>query len=157
MGDDDTHVWNLVVINGDAYHLDVTWNDTHDNGYHPYFNITTEEAGKSRTIDDQLGNIPICTATKDNFYRRNGIYLADPNRTELARMLATRVRQGETVIELQLTADSYEDCVYFLTRSKLTTREVNRALDNAGIHELRMWEYTLFSLKEHHQLFLHKK
>ncbi len=156
MGDDDTHVWNLVVINGDAYHLDATWNDAKDNGYHPYFNLTTEQIGESRTIDDQLSEIPVCTATKDNFHRRSGIYLAAPDRTELARMLAARVRQGESIIELQLTADSYGDCVYFLTRSNLTTREVNRALDNAGVHELRMWEYSLFSLKEHHQLFLHK-
>lgn len=50
----DTHVWNLVYLDGKWYHLDLTWDDpisdiniTRDT----YFLITTEEL---KTIDDEL-------------------------------------------------------------------------------------------------------
>ncbi len=156
MGDNDTHVWNLVVINGNSYHLDATWNDNGDDGYHPYFNVTTKEVSQSRTIDNQLGGVRPCTATKDSFSHRSGVYLTTPDREALARQLAARLRQGEEVIELQLTAASYADCLDFLSQGQLVTQAVNRALDDAGLHELHMWDYSLFSLEEQHRLFLHR-
>ncbi|MBQ2676827.1 MAG: hypothetical protein IJF54_05460 [Clostridia bacterium] len=34
------HMWNIVKIDGQWYHLDATWNDANNKGYHSYFNLS---------------------------------------------------------------------------------------------------------------------
>lgn len=75
-----SHGWNIVKMDGDYYHVDVTWDDpvtksesNHSNSY-TYFGITTAEALETRTIDD-AEEVPSCTATRDNYFVHEGYYL----------------------------------------------------------------------------------
>jgi transglutaminase/protease-like cytokinesis protein 3 len=57
------HVWNLVYLNNNWYHLDLTWNDPiNDNGEdilsHKFFLISTEEL-RSHNTEDHSYNIDI--------------------------------------------------------------------------------------------------
>lgn len=80
----DTHAWNLIKLEGEYYHLDTTWGDgsnTEQNHTqsetinYDCFCITTDEVEKleSHKATGALP-LPMCTATKCNYYRRNGLY-----------------------------------------------------------------------------------
>lgn len=63
------HAWNLVRIDGEYYHTDLTWDDGdfHGGTSCRYFNLTTEEITESRTIDPMPFDYPACTSTAASF------------------------------------------------------------------------------------------
>ena len=74
------HEWNIVYVDGEPYHLDVTWDDpvfakgvkgfrTYD-----YFCVTTEEILRTHGIDKDSG-APLCTARANNFFVKKGYCL----------------------------------------------------------------------------------
>lgn len=80
----DTHAWNLVKLEGDYYHMDVTWGDGSDTKKdknltdaisYDCFCITTAELARleSHTPDTKFP-LPECTATKCNYHRRHGLF-----------------------------------------------------------------------------------
>jgi len=66
------HIWNIVNIEGDNYHLDVTWDipDERPALYRNYdfFNVTDQDMMKYHRIGVGLQ----FTATKENWYIKNG-------------------------------------------------------------------------------------
>lgn len=100
------HGWNIVKLEGEYYHVDVTWGDNSNTdpnkgsegfGYQ-YFCITDQDILMSRTIDTDP-RVPSCTAVSCNYFVRSGLYfevydhmavcgrmeelLADPTRRRL--------------------------------------------------------------------------
>ena len=80
----DMHAWNLIKLEGDYYHLDVTWGDGSDTKKdkaqieainYDCFCITTAELARleSHTPERDFP-LPECIATKCNYHRRNGLY-----------------------------------------------------------------------------------
>ena len=74
------HEWNIVYLDGQPYHLDVTWDDpvfargvqgfrTYD-----YFCVTTAEILRTHGIDRD-SDAPECTARACNYFVRKGYYL----------------------------------------------------------------------------------
>ena len=61
------HAWNLVEIDGNWYHTDLTWNDQESIIFHTYFNVTDAEITRDHTIEPTLYAYPSCTTT-DAFY-----------------------------------------------------------------------------------------
>ena len=79
-----THAWNLIKLEGDYYHMDVTWGDGSDTKKNKVqtdsinydcFCITTEDISrlKDHTPEDSFP-LPNCTATKCNYHRRHGLF-----------------------------------------------------------------------------------
>lgn len=85
------HMWNLMKINGDWYHLDTTWCDS-DVPVYNFFNLNDTVITQTRSIfpsastltanqiDGSDGaasqcnlSIPSCTATDQNYYKAKGI------------------------------------------------------------------------------------
>ncbi len=69
-GREEGHMWNVVVIDGKTYNLDVTWDDpigkSHaNNKRHSYFNITDEEIKKTHTFDGEPAG---CASTEENYF-----------------------------------------------------------------------------------------
>lgn len=93
-GDGVGHMWNVVKLGGEWYHLDPTWNDTDDVISYEYFNVNTETVSKNHVINEYEGNIeienssdenqtvkynffvPMCTSMNMNYYNVEG-YLLD--------------------------------------------------------------------------------
>ena len=150
---DGEHVWNLVEINGRYYHLDATWNDTDDCGYHLYFNCSTDELTSKHLIGEDQNNLPLCDATQDNYYRRTGIYANVRDSEVLAEKIADAVKQGDDVIEIFTRPEAYEYCLLFLKNQAKTFEQVNPYLADSG---QTMWDYALYSMQDEHKLFLHK-
>jgi len=76
------HAWNIVKINGQYYHLDVTWDDpiTKDGTNlltYRYFNLNDKEMAKDHSWDKNI--YPACTDTEFNYYVYNDLIVSDKN------------------------------------------------------------------------------
>lgn len=70
------HMWNFVKLDGEWYHMDVTFDDPVGAApvcEYTYFGLTTAEILKDHTIDGNPYTIPKCTATDYNYYNASGI------------------------------------------------------------------------------------
>ena len=87
------HIWNLVKIENDYYHVDIT-NDSFSliddvpNDYvsYAYFLISTEDILRSSPINEAIIDlIPDCDATINNFFIKNDLYFTDYDRYEIGK------------------------------------------------------------------------
>lgn len=77
------HAWNIVKIDGDYYYLDTTWDDSSNTiqtvkktGHaFDYFCITTEELTRTRDLSLCPTDLPVCVATRANYYYHNDCVL----------------------------------------------------------------------------------
>lgn len=71
-----SHMWNIVKLDGEWYHMDVTFDDPVGVGStctYTYFGLTTAEMLKDHVIGKNPYSIPKCTATDYNYYSASGI------------------------------------------------------------------------------------
>lgn len=59
------HAWNIVMINGEAYYMDVTWDDEVgrqiSKPVHAFFNVTESDVSKTHTRQGMSVFLPQCT------------------------------------------------------------------------------------------------
>lgn len=69
--DKQPHMWNIVTINENKYHLDPTWDDIDDKQdvSHIYFNVSSDVI--SRTHDEFIW--VDCSSMEKNFYKKNNL------------------------------------------------------------------------------------
>ena len=113
------HMWNIVNIDGEWYHLDVTWNDlSKDTISHEYFNITDSEISLDHTFSknyteftpEQLAggqvsfNIlrPSCTALDADYFVKQGFFFTPDKMLILAELL---LAYDDSMVEVKF-ADS---------------------------------------------------
>ena len=79
---DQAHEWNMVNLDDEWYHVDITSNKSVKNEtnnseeiIHSYFNITTEQIKNSNAIDKEE-NLPHANSDKYNYYIKKGKYIA---------------------------------------------------------------------------------
>ena len=102
-GSKEGHMWNIVVIDGEPYNLDVTWDDPlgealYDNKRYSYFNITDADIQKTHSFD----STPVgCICVDENYFMKTGklfdSYDADM-RTALAEVIAKESKSGKVDI-----------------------------------------------------------
>lgn len=90
-GNGGPHMWNIVKIGGDWYHLDVTWDSTDEGSRYMYFNVDDKTIKKNHSIGRQFQggkasyakiynfNLPKCTANKYNYYEINSFKVSNYN------------------------------------------------------------------------------
>lgn len=63
-----SHMWNVVTLNGENYHLDVTWDDLNDDfdTVYFYFNVTDEYISRDHTNIKPSNNN--CNSTLENYF-----------------------------------------------------------------------------------------
>lgn len=116
----DTHAWNLIKLEGDYYHIDVTWGDGSDTKKsknrtdavtYDCFCITTEELARLDShIPESTFPLPLCTATKCNYHRRQGLYFEKYDFDRVKNILCQSVKQGKLDISIKFaTADILAD------------------------------------------------
>ena len=149
----ESHMWNLVTINGKNYHLDPTWNDNNDNRQYTFFNLTTDMVSQSVIIENP-DHYPICTATDDNYFVRNDTVIDTYERRVIAQKIANRVLANDTIIQLRFTDGKFENGILFLKNQKLMNSMVNEHLES---HHISMWDYELWADNGQQVLILIKK
>lgn len=111
----ESHAWNILNFYGDWYYVDTTWGDPifdnpkskkDDYISYAYFCFTTEEMEKSHTakLDAPM---PLCTATKYNYYNYNKLIEDSYSVEGIARQIvrARRKKKKEVIIKYRSDAD----------------------------------------------------
>lgn len=62
----ELHMWNLVEIGGEWYHLDATWGDSSPLSTYFYFNLTDEAIRWDHTISTE--GLPPCESEEANYF-----------------------------------------------------------------------------------------
>ncbi|MBE5767815.1 MAG: hypothetical protein E7335_11810, partial [Clostridiales bacterium] len=65
-GGDEAHAWNMIRLDGEWYHVDVTWDEATNDRY--FFGMTDELIGRSHTITSR---VPAANGTKYNYALAN--------------------------------------------------------------------------------------
>lgn len=117
----ELHIWNLVNIGNNWYHLDSTWNDREDFISKEYFNVTDEVILKNHTVSDfytgensdninqdtSFNFISVkCNSLDFNFYNFYGRYL-EPDLEKAVSAIKNAASLGEKGIELLITDEEF--------------------------------------------------
>lgn len=100
-GESGPHMWNVVNINGDYYHLDCTWDDPEDNESenHRYFNVNDEMISETHS---DFPNDFECTATAENYYKKKNTSLGRYNgkhKEMMISIVADEIIAGHRAVE----------------------------------------------------------
>lgn len=108
----ERHAWNYVLIDGEYYWLDVTWDDPTGEDFfprHDYFLMDDKHLLKNRTIDENLPFVPSCVSMKENYFVKNNLYFETYNFDELYKCISAH--SDEKVVSIMIDSDEeYRKC-----------------------------------------------
>ncbi len=160
-GRQESHMWNIVKINGNYYHLDLTWDDPvgagseNKNGLiYTYFNITDEEIKKTHS---DFTSANICTATADNYFVIKGLLFSTYNentKSKIAKGIAAAADDGRTILEIKFSGpDVYAQAFTGLFQSQqiydiLTAagRSTNKNISDASVSYIQNNTFNIIEL-----------
>lgn len=106
------HAWNLVNIEGDWYHVDVTSGDAAsdneiDSDYisYSYLCLTTQEITKTHTIGPMM-KLPQCISDRYDYFKLSGSYFDDYDRLSFERHLAATFPANSSQVEVKFASAS---------------------------------------------------
>ena len=107
-----SHMWNVVWLDGDPYHLDATWDDpgVDDNITHLYFNLSDRDISSDHT-DYKLSFE--CITEMYNYFRYNDLYFGGYGKNELKIIqtkLYSNIKNGINNLEIQFEKDADYNC-----------------------------------------------
>ncbi len=128
------HMWNVVKINGDWYHLDCTWDDpvakkNSNIRMYTYFNITDDKISSNHS---EFSFDHSCIATAENYYVRMSMRFDNYDgscETKLRTMLLEKYNSGEKSITVDFVNESSYNNAF---SSLITDKRIFRVLD--GVH-----------------------
>ncbi len=135
---DEPHAWNLVKIENEWYHVDLTSSHSvyGDTGVvnHGYFNLSDEKMKKFATMDEEA-IIPRATSNKYNFYVANDLVI-DMNQDIDSRLrdIVTKY-EDKNYIEFYLEGDVSQRISNVLTSL--------RSIDNSFITGSKLYYYNI--------------
>ncbi len=108
------HAWDLLRLDGDWYYVDPTWGDasyrqieqepstkeTFPAVNYDYFCVTTEQISRTHVFTKGQ-ELPECNAVRDQYYRREGLYLETADLTAVSEIFDRAVEQQEHVVTFQ--------------------------------------------------------
>lgn len=102
----EPHAWNIVLLNGDTYHVDATWDDpvpvegnTGELFHYSYFNVTDAEIGKNHTWT--TADYPACVETAENYFVKNNMLIDGVDNLKSALGEAVKNGKPECTFKLQ--------------------------------------------------------
>lgn len=118
------HMWNVVSVDGELYHIDVTWDDADgDLGeiIYLYFNLTDDDIRKDHF--DIEPNDNSCSSLKFNYFAVNGLYFSSFNNFKGMISPCVDGLNDDLIVEMRFanTAD------YNAIKTKADNNEFDRA------------------------------
>lgn len=118
------HMWNVVSVDGELYHIDVTWDDADgDLGeiIYLYFNLTDDDIRKDHF--DIEPNDNSCSSLKFNYFAVNGLYFSSFNNFKGMISPCADGLNDDLIVEMRFanTAD------YNAIKAKADNNEFDRA------------------------------
>lgn len=129
IADNDHHAWNLVRLDGDYYYMDTTWGNAAFTGevdigedfiFYDYLNVTTEEIERTHHATEKF-ELPICTATADNYFVKEGLYFSEWDPDAVGNIISTAWFSGRVPVSVkfstrELTEQAFR---YFITEQHI--------------------------------------
>lgn len=138
----EAHSWNVVRINGNYYHSDLTWDDAivvgenEDIEYlsHAYMTMNDAQISKSHTINPYYPNyeLPECNSSADNFFVREKLVVTEVDMTNVEPVLSAALSEA---LSLKRNA------VQFICKSDEVFDGVDASLLSNGVLDTKMSEY----------------
>lgn len=138
----EPHMWNIVKINDNWYHIDVTWDGSGDLARYNYFNVTDEVIKKDHKINEELSKttifsedkrynfkLPACTATAENYFEKNAVKISS---------LSDQNSDKAIINKLTALASAKKPYLYILVDKNLSLETIKNQL-------LTVRPYKLFS------------
>lgn len=141
----DVHMWNYVMLDGDAYYVDPTWNDS-DTISHRYFNLNYADITSSRSFYSDYSdiesasdgrfnyNVPKSTAIKYNYFAQKGTYLTSIDKAEISKKIRmatdTAYLYDETTVIIEFFVSSTLNCTSI---DELGVHEAINTINSAGL------------------------
>ena len=118
----EAHAWNYILLNGEYYWLDVTWDDpvsenNNDWIHHDYFLIDDATLSRSRTFDENNDFIPVCDSMEQNYFIQNQNYLTQYYFSEIDSRLSAHAEEGRIEVMFS-TPEAYEMAINDLFTSE---------------------------------------
>lgn len=108
----DDHIWNLVWIDDEPYHIDATWNDEGTHYTHVYFLLTTEEIAVDHEIPVQIRSLPETPGSIESYYKENFRYLDTADSEAIGSAIASQLFISERpIVELQFDPAVFDDAI----------------------------------------------
>ena len=96
----NTHAWNIIKLDGEYYHIDVTSDDPVPDVpgriEYDFFNLSDSELAKTHYYDKSTGDNISCKGTKYQYYRYNNLYVNNMN--ELGALIKREMAKRNTTI-----------------------------------------------------------
>lgn len=114
-GESENHMWNIVRIGGEYYHLDLTWDDPageKESVSHTYMNLTEQEI---RLDHFEFYSYFECKSTAANYFKKSGLLFDSFNSSDyktLQKKLAQNALSSKNRIEIRFTSDEAFDSGY---------------------------------------------
>ena len=122
--DDESHAWNLVKLDNDWYHLDLTSNKSIKNVdpkliLHTYFNVTKGDIAKTHDFENE-SILPNADNDKYNYYVYTGKYIStfDNFNTKLKKLIENNENSNLLEFGTDGISSVPEKMVTFLSQNK---------------------------------------
>ena len=97
----EAHMWNIVEIDGENYHLDATWNDTGNENSIGYLYFNVNDSIISRDHINLVPDNNNCVSMNANYFVVNDLYVESfKNYDELVSPVAEELRNGDNIVEI---------------------------------------------------------
>lgn len=130
---DISHMWNIVWLDGETYHLDVTWDDpdTDSGASHLYFNLTDDMISQDHK---DFSSSYACTAVEYNYFIHNGLYFSEYSSATIeavSNKLADNILSGKNYIEFEFSTDeAYLSAVSGVTDNSVSSSDMYDVIRN---------------------------
>lgn len=134
------HAWNIVKMEGDYYHVDVTWGDgsNTDPAQHreepsfAYFGLNDQEILQARSIDP-IPPVPACRSNSCNYFVRNGLFFTAYDHKAIKEHLVAFLKDGtKKRVDLRFANEQVLDMANHQLVYNGGLAEVLRATDRKG-------------------------
>ena len=152
-----SHAWNLVKLEQDYYYLDTTWgdgtntqvdkNDINEINYDA-FCITTQEVLKldSHELNTRF-TFPECTATKCNYYRREGLFFETFDYERIQELVCMTLERHKKEVSFKFANDAIFDEAL---KALVSEGKFRASLQNASMQtKVRVSTKYIYSEKKH--------
>ena len=97
-GSSENHAWNYVRIDGEYYHVDLTWNDQDTYLFHAYFNQTDAVIQEDHAIGETVYALPVCDAVDAMYFTGKDTYLDSYTAASVGQLLKSNAMRVQVYI-----------------------------------------------------------
>lgn len=118
----EPHMWNVVKLGNDWYHIDVTWENKDSMQKYKYFNLNDELIKKDHKIAVSLKDdpkdyykkpsynfiLPKCNSLKDNYFEKNAVKVQKYENLQddtIVKKLVQLKNRGENILYIKISDD----------------------------------------------------